>query len=306
MSFKKYLNRLEKKAEQALSIVPQELCYSVEPKEYKEYSLSKVSSGINNSISINLDLSPLALEMLDKVANELSDITLRTIKFPIEDNHYKEIVKLAGLECKGDEVEVMNHLYQGIMYKMANKVELSHSEMVLLEKIGGPMIEGIKAFGKDKLERLSEIGKILRGGMESAGEGMVSAKDRLGNLLGRVETPNTPMQEALGLSSTIPSGYTSNPEILNLIKSKLQQGGKMPITPKPMAPPTVAQDIAQDVAPVAGDITEEAARNYLPWILGGVGATGLVGGGAYLATRPGSNNLQEPEYDQLPELGWNS
>ena len=110
MSFQAYLNRANRQAEDLLDIIPEDLCTPVEPIEYKALRLEKAAQVVQSEVDRGLGLSPVARSCLNKIAEEITQVTLRSSLEPIKDRHYKYLMKQAGVTVPEGRNDYLNNL----------------------------------------------------------------------------------------------------------------------------------------------------------------------------------------------------
>jgi hypothetical protein len=136
MSFQKYLENLEKQAEDTLNLIPEELCTPIEPQEYKLLRLEKTATEVQDSLNKRDELSPLAASYLNKIAEELSQITLSSRLKPIDDPHYHWLLKKAGVEVPQERNDDLEGVVSSTIKKVASGQELDKTEQILVKHAG--------------------------------------------------------------------------------------------------------------------------------------------------------------------------
>ena len=287
MSYSKYLEKLEKKAERMLEDIPQELCVSVEPTAYKETSIDKVAASVESKISITSGLSPVAIQCLEKISEEVSHITLRSHIDPPSDEHYVYLMKQAGVSVSKERTGLIPYLIDSIMTKSASNKEFNEVELFLIKNAG--FFKNI--FNRIANRKWSNIAENL-----AKEEPIANVGTNIGKKLTRRQQSALRRNGELSGETGVSGGRSITDAEWNAEQFRRNQ-------PRRRIGQQATQQQSTQGLPLDVNATEVAGatwRNYPGVIAAGIPAAGV---GGYMLGRPSSN--QQQSYPVNPYMSGN-
>jgi len=139
MDLKHFVKAAEARAEQTLKDVPELYREELRPEEHLKEAGQRFVDKERSRLDEELDLSPIASRMVEKIAEEVTQLTLQARLTAPQDEHYKFLMKSAGVEVPDSPVEEVTRVLETIqeLEKVAAGGEVAAAKSLMKEVAPG-------------------------------------------------------------------------------------------------------------------------------------------------------------------------